>query len=272
MIASGHNPNDENMWTAFKDQFLEDFKDTSKKEDALTKLMGLQMKGDDLNTYTTSFNDLKELAGFEDDALGTIIAYRRGLKQPLHNAILDRQWLQPDTLLEWQDAMQRHNAAWVEKYVFGALHGLGTLGRLTEAISGQSKAKTNMSQCTGQSNRTTQSRTRQECDPDAMDVDVVQTGRMSNEERQKLIKEGHCFYCKDVGHLSQECPKKPKPCTNASPAQSRMIAMVKSSENPPVTAQNQGLGVADLAEALKNLSEEDRGRLLDEIVSGQLSF
>jgi hypothetical protein len=54
--------------------------------------MGLQMKGDDLDTYTTSFNDLKELAGFKDNALGTIIAYRRGLKQPLHNAILDRQW------------------------------------------------------------------------------------------------------------------------------------------------------------------------------------
>jgi Retrotransposon gag protein len=92
MITSGHNPNDENMWATFKDQFLEDFKDTSKKEDALTKLIGLQMKGDDLDTYTTSFNDLKELAGFEDNALGTIIAYQHGLKQPLHNVILDHQW------------------------------------------------------------------------------------------------------------------------------------------------------------------------------------
>jgi hypothetical protein len=51
-----------------------------------------------------------------------------------------------------------------------------------------------------------------------------------------------------------------------------MIAMVKNSENAPVVTQNQGLGVTDLAEALKNLSEEDRGRLLDEIVSGQSSF
>ena len=66
--------------------------------------MGLQMKGDDLNTYTTSFNNLKELASFEDDALGIIIAYQHGLKQPLHNAILDHQWPRPDMLLEWQDA------------------------------------------------------------------------------------------------------------------------------------------------------------------------
>ena len=90
-----------------------------------------------------------------------------------------------------------------------------------------------------------------------MDVDVVQTGRMSNKERQKLIKEGHCFYCKDVGHLSRECPKKPKPRTNNMPARSRAIATVENFENAPATAQNQGLGVTNLAEALKNLSEED---------------
>jgi hypothetical protein len=48
--------------------------------------------------------------------------------------------------------------------------------------------------------------------------------------------------------------------------------MVENSENAPATAQNQGLGVTDLTKALKNLSEEDRGQLLDEIVSGQSSF
>ena len=51
-----------------------------------------------------------------------------------------------------------------------------------------------------------------------------------------------------------------------------MIATVENSENAPVVKQNQELGATNLAEALKNLSEEDRGRLLDEIVSGQLSF
>jgi Zinc knuckle len=92
-----------------------------------------------------------------------------------------------------------------------------------------------------------------------MDVDMVQTSCMSNEERQKLIKEGHCFYCKNVGHLSRECPKKPKPRTNNTSTRSRVIATVENSKNAPATAQNQGLGVTDLAEALKNLSEEDWG-------------
>jgi hypothetical protein len=33
------------------------------------------MQGDGLDTYTTTFNDVMSLAGFEEDALGTIVAY-----------------------------------------------------------------------------------------------------------------------------------------------------------------------------------------------------
>ena len=51
-----------------------------------------------------------------------------------------------------------------------------------------------------------------------------------------------------------------------------MIATVENSKTAPAVAQNPGLGVANLAEALKNLSEKDQGHLLDKIVSGQLSF
>jgi hypothetical protein len=33
------------------------------------------MQGDDLNTYTTTFNDIMSLAGFKEDALRMIVAY-----------------------------------------------------------------------------------------------------------------------------------------------------------------------------------------------------
>ncbi len=42
-------------------------------------------------------------------------------------------------------------------------------------------------------------------DPNAMDIDA-----MSTEERQPLIKNGSCFYCKKQGHISRECPEKKK--------------------------------------------------------------
>ena len=44
---------------------------------------------------------------------------------------------------------------------------------------------------------------RQECDPNAMDIDAL-----SLEERSKLMKEGKCFHCRKTGHLAKDCPDK----------------------------------------------------------------
>jgi Retrotransposon gag protein len=113
-IAAGNiNPDAEILWTEFQDRFHEDFQDTAVKEDTLHKLMNLWMQGDDLDTYTTTFNDIMSLTGFKEDALGTIVAYQCGLKKALHNTILNKQWLHPQTMVEWQMVARRHNAVWV---------------------------------------------------------------------------------------------------------------------------------------------------------------
>jgi Zinc knuckle len=41
-----------------------------------------------------------------------------------------------------------------------------------------------------------------ECDPNAMDID-----RLTVEERNKLMKEGRCFKCRNMGHRANECPE-----------------------------------------------------------------
>jgi hypothetical protein len=41
-----------------------------------------------------------------------------------------------------------------------------------------------------------------EWDPNAMDVD-----RLTVDERNKLIKEGRCFKCRNMGHQANECPE-----------------------------------------------------------------
>ena len=46
-----------------------------------------------------------------------------------------------------------------------------------------------------------------EKDPDAMDVNVI---RLSKEDRDCYIKEGHCFNCSNRGHMFRECPNKNK--------------------------------------------------------------
>jgi Zinc knuckle len=47
-------------------------------------------------------------------------------------------------------------------------------------------------------------------DPNAMDVDAITTrNSLSEEEKKRLMAEGRCFFCKQQGHMSKNCPKKP---------------------------------------------------------------
>jgi hypothetical protein len=118
--------------------------------------------------------------------------------------ILDKQWPRPQTMVEWQTVARRHNAAWVEKQMFDELHSGGTLGgRLASALgmqqrrSGQQEgnAPTHFQPC-GAYQHLQRPR-----NPDAMDIDVVQgqgqSQRMTDDERQRLIQEGRCFFCKE---------------------------------------------------------------------------
>ena len=57
-IANGVAENDEALWNTFEQHFQSAFIDTTKKEDALTTMLALQMKGDDLNTYLATFEHL----------------------------------------------------------------------------------------------------------------------------------------------------------------------------------------------------------------------
>ena len=40
-----------------------------------------------------------------------------------------------------------------------------------------------------------------------MQIDAT---RLSNQERQKLLRQKACFRCKKTGHFSKDCPSKPK--------------------------------------------------------------
>jgi Zinc knuckle len=198
------DPNDLDLWVGFKQRFLEDFRDAAAKEDALTKFTKLWMVGDDLDDYTTSFNELLKEAGFEADAQGTIIQYRASLKEALHMTILNHEWPRPDTLAEWQEAARKHSATWTEQKLFKELHG-GSLGRITQLLG---NARGQQQQCHPQ--QTPRPAPQPQRDPNAMDVDVTTTNRTPDPDRKRLIREGRCFYCKEQGHLSRECPVKKK--------------------------------------------------------------
>jgi hypothetical protein len=41
-----------------------------------------------------------------------------------------------------------------------------------------------------------------------MDVDAIAVNALTPEERSDLMRRGACFHCRQIGHISQNCPKK----------------------------------------------------------------
>jgi hypothetical protein len=69
-----------------------------------------------------------------------------------------------------------------------------------------------------------------------MDVDAIRTtGKLSDEEHTRLIKEGRCFCCRKLGHMSRTCPEKGKE-KGKSPDQPRSSQGQYIKDKPKVRA------------------------------------
>ena len=58
------HPDDEALWTNFEQKFKDVYTNSNKKRAAYDKLMALQMKGGDINTYIAMFDNLLAKAGW----------------------------------------------------------------------------------------------------------------------------------------------------------------------------------------------------------------
>ena len=105
-----------------------------------------------------------------------------------------------------------------------------------------------------------------------MDVDHVTINALTVEEKANCMKKGLCFFCKWAGHMTKHCLKKKsnqnqqgkpkdqqKPPTNAWTATSEQDEEDKEETKDGDTRETLLWGV-------KNLSEEDREALFDELL------
>jgi hypothetical protein len=203
-----------------------------RREQATLDLINIQMKGEDLDTYISTFHHLWEREGWEPDAQGTILMFRRGLKHPLAMAIVEWMHPRPQMLQGWYQAARAHHAAYTENKVTFANPFLwnDTRNQWEQALKGKGKSW--------------------QWNNDAMDIDAVNTtgsgssggmqprqgqynrvAFLTNEERKMLLKERRCFNCWAQGHMSKQCPKKVKmvPTTPSI----RMIATEAQAELAP---------------------------------------
>jgi hypothetical protein len=195
-----HQFNNERLWMEFVADFHRVYSDTAKAEGAYAKLMALSMKDGDrqLDNYIAEFETLLWKAQWEHNTQGAVDLFKQGLKLNLHRGILRCETLS-QTLDEWIHAA-RLKAEWMAlvKAMLGPMGGGNITTRQNRLRAVQNPTKTGGAR---------------KKDPDAMEVNTVRTetthmNRLSDEERQWLLKEGRCFNCKKLGHMTHTCPDK----------------------------------------------------------------
>ena len=92
-----------------------------------------------------------------------------------------------------------------------------------------------------------------------MDVDAATLAAIAAEEKQRLMKEGRCYNCKKMGHISRNCPTKAdKNAPNTNRGNQGMTARAAEITD--------GKEEPDLMEQIGNLTMEERSALMDEMV------
>jgi Retrotransposon gag protein len=95
------HPDDEALWTTFEQKFKDAYTDSNKKRAAYDKLMTLQMKGGNIDTYIATFDNLLAKAGWTRGEEAADF-FQKGLEDGVKREVLCRQtWLV--TLQEWQE-------------------------------------------------------------------------------------------------------------------------------------------------------------------------
>jgi Retrotransposon gag protein len=261
---------DETLWTEFEATFTNAFTDTIKKEDAYQKLKHLKMKDKLINDYIMAFNSLAVKVGWELSNKGMINAFWSGLCPGTLNAIMNRDvW--PKTMMQWQQAARDELHKYLaKKAILSFQPSMGNQGNL---------GTRNQWQCHFGQHR--QGGGSSSHNPNVIDVDAISTRNpLSDEEKQCLMAKGWCFFCKQQGHMSRGCPKKPsqqnvtptspQPSCNA-PSPSK-VRTTWADDKEMVVTPEQKEGVNDVVNSISHLNKGERQELIDKLFAGGKDF
>ena len=103
-LAQGVHPMHNALWDMFIRDFQLSFTNTTKMQNAHQELLQLAMKPGMLDDYISSFEHLRQRAGWGADDVGTIMLFKKGLTHGLHCAVLEKTNPHPTTLHSWIEA------------------------------------------------------------------------------------------------------------------------------------------------------------------------
>jgi hypothetical protein len=227
------------------------FTDTTKTQTAHKDLLNLIMKPGELDQYISAFKHLRLQAGWGADEAGTIMLFKRGLTNGLYHAVLEKTTPHPTMLHRWMDAARRQYKLWAE--IKASMSGSFGQPRPSPTESNRWKGvltKKNQWALVKRDNK--------------MEVDATRVDALTTEEKTRLQKEGRCFHCKRMGHISRNCQQKKNndaPNTNHR----NQGTTTRVSKTGPVEVEKTGQDERIVAD-IKGMTVEERSELLDKLV------
>ena len=109
-------------------------------------------------------------------------------------------------------------------------------------------------------------------DPNAMDTSGGRTcayAALTEDEHTKLQKEGRCFRCKHQGHLSKNCPNKPKDAKARATGEEESTTIntaSSSSQIPPSTQKSTTkINAKELVELVRNMDQDEKDKVIQDV-------
>ena len=119
-VTRQNNPigrDQEILWNDFEQAFTAAYTDLAKTQNATAAFDQLKMRGEDLDTYNATFEQLAQDAGFSLDNPYVHTRYARGLNKGLLHAIMSRD-TEPNTFTAWKDAAQIEQRKKIRRQVY----------------------------------------------------------------------------------------------------------------------------------------------------------
>ena len=180
-------------FTDFKNELKKAFSAADTEGDARAKLRQLRQGKNPVDEYVAEFRILAGKAKMKDDKALTEY-FMEGINTGILQKIFASETL-PTTIEEWYTRASKHDAQYRR------------VQEILERRKGSSSTTSNTNQKRTFIPRYVPRYTGTTRDPNAMEIDQITTtiDRLSNEERERHIRENRCFKCHKIGHISRNC-------------------------------------------------------------------
>jgi hypothetical protein len=198
-LAGGAQVHNKYLWRTILDRFKDAFTDTMSVEKAERAIKEIRMKDGDLDGYIAKFEQLAHISGHDLNAKGTWTMFAEGLPKMLHYNMISQGGRCPNSWQEWTEGAVEQQQKWLYLQTFFN-------GKVPQGKIPQNKQSPNPQWRQGQGSGSAKN-------SNAMDLTpghIRARGTLTEDEHAKLMATGGCFRCRKQGHMSQNCPDKPR--------------------------------------------------------------